>query len=659
MPDDNHAAAEVGAEEHVVCVVGAGPYGASVLERLCANWSALGQAGHSLHIHVFDPYLEKGGRIWRNDQSPLLWMNTLPNTVGLFTDSSVRCEGPIRPGPTLWEWISTRRTSSLGNDALERERERIDAQDKWPSRALMGEYLRWLLCELAAHPPEGVRVSLVKASVVDVTVRSGAQHRAEQVWTDMSDTPVACDRVVFAQGNLDTLATTRLLGPADVSHPSAGSLVPAGYPAELDLGHIGPGEPTLLQGLGLAFFDLLQLLTVDRGGRFTRSGNGRLVYHPSGAEPALQVSSRRGVPLGPVPSYGFKTPTACPVPALLTTEALLTELDTSRWSLVRFERLLGHELELAYYSELARVEPHRLRMPWQEFRSAYLRAATGDPAPTSADRIAELIDCAVPDGAARFSPSHYRAPLDGRVFENSDDLQSWMRGYIGDSIRRLLNASESPHRAVVSTLRRLEQQLRDQIPQDFLTRNPLPVVSARSAVRARMRLLVGGPPWRRHEELLALSRAGVVTFLGIAGPMARAAEDAAGTCFTGECPSLAASHRVRHVVEARNPFAGISESADLLQRSLYARGDIVEGGSGANGTTRPGIPGRMRVNSALAVVDRSGDATGTRFAVGGNTSVLTHPGLPRVGTNSGFLRLTDQVARSVLRSLPQAEQRSA
>ena len=35
---------------------------------------------------------------------PLLWMNSMAEDVTMFTDDSVRCAGPIRPGPSLHEW---------------------------------------------------------------------------------------------------------------------------------------------------------------------------------------------------------------------------------------------------------------------------------------------------------------------------------------------------------------------------------------------------------------------------------------------------------------------------------------------------------------------------------------------------------------------------
>jgi hypothetical protein len=66
-------------------------------------------------------------------------------------------------------------------------------------------------------------------------------------------------------------------------------------PADVDLGFISAGEPVVLRGLGLNFFDYMALFTQGRGGTYEEV-DGRLVYRPSGREPVLYAGSRRGVP---------------------------------------------------------------------------------------------------------------------------------------------------------------------------------------------------------------------------------------------------------------------------------------------------------------------------------------------------------------------------
>jgi hypothetical protein len=83
-----------------IVIVGAGPRGAGLLERLAAGAPELHPDG--LSVHLVDPYPPGAGRIWRHAQSPLLAMNSMAADVTMYTDDSVVCEGPIVPGPSFW-----------------------------------------------------------------------------------------------------------------------------------------------------------------------------------------------------------------------------------------------------------------------------------------------------------------------------------------------------------------------------------------------------------------------------------------------------------------------------------------------------------------------------------------------------------------------------
>src|SRR5690606_9715411 len=102
-------------EQHVsrspsIAIIGAGPRGTSILERLGAHLFA-GQtpdyARHdrpTLDVHIIDDAPAGPGRIWRTDQPRDLCMNTLAHAVTLFTEPGATIAGPVREGPTLYEW---------------------------------------------------------------------------------------------------------------------------------------------------------------------------------------------------------------------------------------------------------------------------------------------------------------------------------------------------------------------------------------------------------------------------------------------------------------------------------------------------------------------------------------------------------------------------
>lgn len=87
-----------------ICVVGAGPRGISVTERLLANARQRGPSAGRLVVHLVDPMLGAGGRVWSVDQPDVLLMNTIASQITMFTDESVICEGPVVRGPSLYEW---------------------------------------------------------------------------------------------------------------------------------------------------------------------------------------------------------------------------------------------------------------------------------------------------------------------------------------------------------------------------------------------------------------------------------------------------------------------------------------------------------------------------------------------------------------------------
>ncbi|MFT2020129.1 FAD/NAD(P)-binding protein [Streptomyces sp. 796.1] len=96
-----------------VCIVGVGPRGLSVLERLCATARDL-SSPEPRTVHVIDPYPPGSGQVWRTDQSRQLLMNTVACQVTVFTDASVEMAGPLDPGPSLYEWARALASSADG-----------------------------------------------------------------------------------------------------------------------------------------------------------------------------------------------------------------------------------------------------------------------------------------------------------------------------------------------------------------------------------------------------------------------------------------------------------------------------------------------------------------------------------------------------------------
>ena len=110
-------------------------------------------------VHVIDPAEHGSGAVWNTRQSSGFLMNTVCSQVTVFPDDSVRMDGPVRRGPSLYEWSrSVASTASLddGNDSIRSEARRL-GPDSYATRAFYGHYLVWALGEIARSAPIGVR----------------------------------------------------------------------------------------------------------------------------------------------------------------------------------------------------------------------------------------------------------------------------------------------------------------------------------------------------------------------------------------------------------------------------------------------------------------------------------------------------------------------
>jgi hypothetical protein len=153
-----------------------------------------------------------------------------------------------------------------------------------------------------------------------------------------------------------------------------------------------------------------------------------------------------------------------------------------------------------------------------------------------------------------------------------------------------------------------------------------------------MRFLSSGPPARRIAQLAALSRAGVVRFLGAGLQL-----DADGDAFVAASHTLGpAVVRTRYVVEARLPEGDVL-SGDPLLGSLVRRGAGVPLGP-AGGVRLQVDPDTYQICTPDGV-HPARIALGT-FASGGALGSLSRP-----GTDAPFFRQNHRTARWILTKL--------
>ncbi len=345
--------------------------------------------------------------------------------------------GPIRPGPSLYEWAS-----GGGIGAGVGVGEELGPDD-YPTRAQYGRYLEWVFAEAVRGAPPAVRVEVHPARAVRL---DDAPDGRQTLTLATGRTLEGLAAVVLAQGHLPTVAdpAARRLAAQAARHGLRH--IPPANPADVDLSPLAPGEPVLLRGLGLNFFDHMALLTTARGGRYERTARG-LVYRPSGREPKLYAGSRRGIPYQ-ARGDNAKGPYGRHRPLLLTDEVMArfrkrADSGEAPDFLAEIWPLVAKEVETVYYECLLnrrdRLPEHPASPPDRPaFRDRFLAAALGSPeesavldefgvrAPTAGPgtaspvRIRATPSTAPPHGGVGCSPGCARTPSRPRSAMSKD-----------------------------------------------------------------------------------------------------------------------------------------------------------------------------------------------------------------------------------------------
>ncbi|MEV7022104.1 FAD/NAD(P)-binding protein [Kitasatospora sp. NPDC093558] len=631
-------------------IVGMGPRGLSVLERLCAN-ARTADPANSLHIHVVDPYAPGAGRVWRSSQSRHLLMNTVASQISVFTDATVDLDGPLEPGPSLHLWAQELvRGAIRGDYSDETLAEARDlGPDSYPTRAFYGHYLSWAYRYVVAGAPAHVTVVEHRSLAVALEDEPGSGEPGESP----SQTLLLADgtrlsglgAVVLVQGHLPARPTPSEHDLATAAAAHGLTLIAPANPADVDLGAIPAGANVILRGLGLNFFDYMTLLTTGRGGAFTRA-DGRLVYEPSGREPVLYAGSRRGVPYQ-ARGENEKGPHGRHQPLLLT-PGRIAELTVGRADPLapgvdfRTELwpLIAKEVETVYYRTL--LESRGEADGAQRFQDAYLPLPWGDPAEAGVREAFGI------GSAQLWDWDQLSRPYRDQEFGRPEDFRDWLLDHLREDLVQARTGNVSgPLKAALDVLRDLRNEIRLVVDHGGLDGDSYRTDLDRWYTPLNAFLSIG-PPARRIEEMIALVEAGV---LHLTGPAVQVALDPDAGTFMARSPHVPGSVVTADVlIEARLPEITLRRTGDALLRGLLDSGQAapyrIRSSTGWHVTDGLAVTGRP-----FHLVDAAGRAHGRRFAFGVPTESVhwvTAAGI-RPGVNSVTLTDSDAIARAALR----------
>ncbi|ROR71893.1 FAD/NAD(P)-binding protein [Bogoriella caseilytica] len=531
-----------------VIVVGGGPRGVSVVERLTARHSGV----EAVQVAIIDAVEVGAGATWRTDQTPHFLNNTYAAHTTVYPDESTPMSGPVTPGPDLMQWAEA---SPRPADRPGWADEEISGLRPWdfPSRRLQGVYFREQLASIAARG--GVEIIPVTGSVCDVTA-DGEQRIVH--FTD--GIRLAAPVVILAQGMVQARRDGTTEAFRHAAQEQGLTYIEPGMPSERDWSQLPAGEDVLVAGLGANFFDVVAELTAGRGGRYEAEDSSRpfeLTYRPSGREPRLLVGSRRGLPYRSKSFYGGLPQGYRP---MLATREWFDDQAQGRHLDFR-EHIwpqIARELALAHLETLRAWHPATLTAPLSAEELIDRVRATPGGALTAL--VAELV-----------ADPHRRIDLDRLdrpdvVDPDGPAWDAWVQRWQAMELESITTPIQSP-RAAVNRAFAVLRTLAGKLARDGALHPRSLQADVQGWFEALGVALASGPPPHRTAQLLALVRSGHVQLVGEG-----LAIDVAGGVFTATSAVRGRVHRARTLAETRMSKGYVDVTNDPLLRALLDSG---------------------------------------------------------------------------------------
>ncbi|MGH9089004.1 MAG: FAD/NAD(P)-binding protein [Acidimicrobiales bacterium] len=525
-----------------VALVGMGPWGLAVLERLVTGALARRAGAPDVTVHVIEPGTPGSG-VYGGAPPDYLILNTPCGQHSMYPYPS---QAAGRRATGFHEWAVASGYQWVGERCEVTTRGRAITPHDFLPRRLMGEYLAWFYRCLVQEAPDGFAVVHHRTSAVAVEPAAG-HERVRLV--DGSNLEV--DHVVVTTGHTPNTAPSRsLLAP---------------YPVTALDRTVPPGSSLGVQGMGLVALDVVTALTTGRGGRFVRR-DGHLRYRPSGREPRIAMFSRSGTPycaksMGTADITGEFRPVICTPEAatgLRFDAAGARRPVDARTDLLP---LVFAEMTVCFYAQSARL------------------AEGPGAAPAVAERLGEAwrrgrFDAAVSSYAARYGDfdagGRYFAGEDA-AYVSAKDYQSRVADLVeSDVAAAVVPNGASPLKLADEILRPLRDTVRAVVEFGGLT--PASHRDFQVNLRNRFARMVAGPPVHRSEQLLALMDAEIVRTPF--GPCPEVALDDDGAVIGSRHLDRHHAERVDRVVAAHIDQPTVHDSASPLLGQLFGDGRV-------------------------------------------------------------------------------------
>lgn len=434
-------------------IIGCGPWGLAILERIITNYSLHNHL--KAKVHVIDPE-RLGAGIYSNNQPDYLLLNTECGQIDLFghkfLNSNVRVPYSAL---SFFEWLSVNnyRLDDYGEPSKVKPNSYVPR--KW-----LGDYLCWVFNTLISYLPNNLEIQIYRQKAIDVNKRDGKEHinldNCHIVEVDFAFLTVGhYGSVIFEDLQVKTEKREHLLP----------------YPPAQVNAIVKPKEKVILVGMGLTAVDVISYLTIGRGGTYKRDSYGELHYYASGNEPDIYQCSRSGLPYLSRP-IDITDSTGVYEPKYLTKQ--------------KIEYLKRNKRKINFREEI-------LPLLFQEMQAVYNQTISvgSRNLDVKNDFNSELL---------------FWGPR--KEFEDSLDYQKTTIEWIKYDIYESFHKTGSPTKKGIEVIRVLRDLLRFVVDNEGLTLNSF--LDFRNNILPLLYRAVVGPPVQKNEEMLALIRSGIL-----------------------------------------------------------------------------------------------------------------------------------------------------